>query len=166
MLVTKQMKIKKRFRKIKRKKSLMTKTQKKIVKFIRRNLSRFEHVKQRFQITRYQQDDVAQRNELKQKRQNQREQQDRERESKKRKNKKRENRKRKKDQREKRQELHAFEKKKLNIKTCIQKLVNVIATKHENERYAMKNKKYAKKELCRTQLTCSFSRSRRSKFRN
>ena len=108
-----QMKVKERSREIKRKKSLMTKTQKKIVKFIRRDFSRFEHVKQRFQITRHQQSDVTQRSELKQKRQSQQKQQDKRRESKKRENRKRENKKREENQREKRQEWHAFEEKKI-----------------------------------------------------
>ena len=101
------MKAKERFSRTKRKKSLMTKTQKKTIKSIRRNFSRFEHVKKRFQITRHQQDDVTQRSELKQERQNQREQRDRERESKERKN-----RERKENHREKEQKLHAFEEKK------------------------------------------------------
>ena len=105
-----QMKTKERFRKTKKKKSFMTKIQNKIVKFIRRNFSRFEHVKQRFQITCHQQNDVTQRSELEQERQNQRKQ--RKQRNKKRENKERENKERKKDQREKRQELHAFEKKK------------------------------------------------------
>ena len=102
------MKTKERSREIKRKKSFMTKIQKKTIKFIRRNFSRFEHVKKRFQITRHQQENVTQRSELKQKRQNQRKKQ----RNRKRKNKKRKNEKRKKNQREKSQKLHAFEEKK------------------------------------------------------
>ena len=100
-----QMKAKKDFREIKKKKSLMMKTQKKIVKSIRRDSSRFEHVKQRLQITRHQQDDVTQRSELEQERQSQREQREQ-------RDRERENKEREEDQREKRQELHAFEEKK------------------------------------------------------